>query len=55
MLKQIGLPEHIVSMSSLFAAGIKNNDFNEIHSDLKNFLSNEESDLKSFLKETYHL
>ncbi len=55
MLKQFGLPEHIISMSSLFAAGIKNNDFNEIHSDLKTILGKEETDLRSFLKETYHL
>lgn len=50
MLKQFGLPEHIISMSSLFAAGIKNNDFNEIHSDLKTLLGKDATDLKSSLK-----
>ncbi|MFY8020505.1 MAG: SDR family oxidoreductase [Bacteroidia bacterium] len=55
MLKQIGLPEHIITMSSLFAAGIKNNDLNDIHIDLKTFLSSEEKDLKTYLKDFYHL
>lgn len=55
MLKQIGLPEHIISMSSLFAAGIKNNDFNEVYPDLKNFLNKDEADLKNYLKEVFLL
>jgi NAD(P)H dehydrogenase (quinone) len=54
-LKQFGLPEEIVMMSVLFAAGIKNNDFNFTDDTLERFLGRKQTDLTTFLKETYQL
>ncbi|NHN24484.1 SDR family oxidoreductase [Flavobacterium jejuense] len=54
MLTQIGLPEGIILMSTLFAAAIKNDDFNITGSTLEEILGHDEIDFKSFLKETYH-
>jgi NAD(P)H dehydrogenase (quinone) len=53
MLKQFGLPEGIVVMSVLFAAGIKNNDFSSPSSTLEQFLGRKTTDLKTFLHATY--
>ncbi len=53
MLKQFGLPAGIIQMSVLFAAGIKNNDFDLPDDTLKTFLGRPEKTLKSFLRETY--
>ncbi len=53
MLKQFGLPEGIVVMSVLFAAGIKNDDFNLANNTLEQFLGRKTTDLKAFLQATY--
>jgi NAD(P)H dehydrogenase (quinone) len=53
MLKQFGLPEGIVVMSVLFAAGIKNDDFSSPSDTLEQFLGRKTTDLKTFLKATY--
>eukprot|EP01136_Pigoraptor_vietnamica_P005376 Opistho-1_new@36899 len=53
MLKQFGLPEGIVVMSVLFAAGMKNNDFNSTSDTLEQFLGRKTTDLKTFLHATY--
>lgn len=53
MLKQFGLPEGIVVMSVLFAAGIKNNDFSSPSGTLEQFLGRKTTDLKTFLHATY--
>lgn len=53
MLKQFGLPEGIILMSVLFAAGIKNDDFNLPNSTLEQFLGRKTTDLKTFLHTTY--
>lgn len=53
MLKQFGLPEGIILMSVLFAAGIKNDDFNLPNSTLEQFLGRKTTDLQIFLKATY--
>ncbi len=55
LLKQFGLPQEIIGFSALFAAGIKHNDFNQTHATLETFLGRPQTDLRSFLKETYHL
>lgn len=55
MLKQIGLPDGIILMSVLFAAGIKNNDFDATDNTLENFLGRKQSDLKSYLKVAFNL
>jgi NAD(P)H dehydrogenase (quinone) len=55
LLKQIGLPEGIIFMSTLFAAGIKNNDFNKSDGTLENLIGRESSDIKNYLKEAYNL
>ncbi|WP_041693536.1 SDR family oxidoreductase [Emticicia oligotrophica] len=52
-LKQFGLPEGIVIMSVLFAAGIKNGDFDVTYSALEEFLGRKPTDLKTFLKVAY--
>lgn len=54
-LKEFGLPEPIITMSVLFAAGIKNNDFEEVDSGLKTIIDQEPTSLKAFLKEAYQL
>ncbi|VXB61434.1 SDR family NAD(P)-dependent oxidoreductase [Flavobacterium sp. 9R] len=54
-LKGFGLPEPIITMSVLFAAGIKNNDFEEVDSSLKTIIDQEPTSLKAFLKEAYQL
>lgn len=53
MLKQFGLPDGIVLMSVLFAAAIKNDDFNLPNNTLEQLLGRKTTDLKSFLKSTY--
>lgn len=53
MLKQFGLPEEIVVMSVLFAAGMKNNDFSSPSTTLEQFLGRKTTDLKAFLHATY--
>lgn len=53
MLKQFGLPEGIVVMSVLFAAGMKNNDFSSPSDTLEQFLGRKTTDLKTFLHATY--
>lgn len=53
MLKQFGLPEGVVVMSVLFAASMKNDDFNLPNSTLEQFLGRKTTDLKAFLKATY--
>lgn len=52
-LKQFGLPDGIVLMSVLFAAAIKNNDFESPYSDLENLLGRKPTDLKTFLNTTF--
>jgi hypothetical protein len=42
-------------MSVLFAAGMKNNDFEEVDGSLKTFIGQEPTSLKTFLKEAYQL
>lgn len=54
-LKGFGLPEPIITMSVLFAAGIKNNDFEEVDNDLKVIIDQEPTSLKAFLKKAYQL
>ncbi len=54
-LKQMGLPEGIVLMSTLFAAGMKNNDFAETSPVLEQFLGRRQTDMKAFLKAAYQL
>lgn len=54
-LKQIGLPEGLILMSSLFAAGIKNNDFDKTDTTLLNLLNRPETALKTYLKETFKI
>lgn len=54
-LKGFGLPEPIITMSVLFAAGMKNNDFEEVDGSLKTFIGQEPTSLKTFLKEAYQL
>ncbi len=49
-LRQIGLPDGIVLMSVLFAAGIKNNDFEAVDTTLEHFLGRKPTDLKQFLQ-----
>jgi NAD(P)H dehydrogenase (quinone) len=53
MLKQFGLPEGIVLMSVLFAAGAKNGDFDLPSSTLEQLLGRKTTDLKTFLKAAY--
>lgn len=54
-LKNAGLPEGIVMMSALFGAAIKQDDFNIVGTTLEAFLGRPQTDLKSFLKDTYAL
>ncbi|MCP9756680.1 SDR family oxidoreductase [Lacihabitans sp. CCS-44] len=54
-LKQFGLPEPIIQMSVLFAAGIKNNDFNKIYGSLEKFLERTPTNIKTYLKAAYTL
>lgn len=54
-LKQFGLPEPIIQMSVLFAAGIKNNDFNKTYGSLEKFLGRKPTDIKTYLKAAYKL
>lgn len=55
MLQEIGLPEGIILMSVLFAAGIKNNDFDRTDGTLERILGRPQTDLDNFLKETFGL
>ena len=52
-LKQFGLPEGVVQMSVLFAAGIKNNDFDLPDNTLEQILQRRPTGLKAFLKDSY--
>lgn len=52
-LKQFGLPEGIVQMSVLFAAGMKNNDFENTEDTLGDILGRKPKSLSDFLRETY--
>ncbi|GAA0892832.1 NAD(P)H:quinone oxidoreductase [Fulvivirga kasyanovii] len=52
-LKQFGLPEGIVQMSVLFAAGMKNNDFENTDDTLEDILGRKPKTLPDFLKATY--
>jgi NAD(P)H dehydrogenase (quinone) len=54
-LKQWGLPDEVVGISSLFSMGIKNNDFDTPNSILETILGRKALDLKGFLKEIYSL
>jgi NAD(P)H dehydrogenase (quinone) len=54
-LKQFGLPEPIIQMSVMFAAGIKNNDFNKTYDSLEKFLGRKPTNIKTYLKATYKL
>jgi NAD(P)H dehydrogenase (quinone) len=54
-LKQFGLPEGIIQMSVLFAAGIKNNDFNKTYDRLEKFLGRKPTSIKTYLKAVYKL
>lgn len=52
-LKGFGLPEPIIQMSLGFAAGIKNNDFNTVFSNLEKILGRKPQTLKEYLKSVY--
>lgn len=52
-LRQFGLPEHIVQMSALFAAGIAADEFNRPDGTLERLLGRPQTDLRSFLTATY--
>ncbi|UII34609.1 SDR family oxidoreductase [Fulvivirga ulvae] len=52
-LKQFGLPEGIVQMSVLFAAGMKNNDFESTEDTLEEILGRKPETLSGFLKGVY--
>lgn len=52
-LKQFGLPEGIVQMSVLFAAGMKNNDFQSTEDTLEEILGRKPKPLSGFLKGIY--
>lgn len=54
-LKQFGLPEGIILMSVLFAAGIKNGDFDQPSPTLETLLGRKTTDLTTFLKEAFAL
>lgn len=54
-LKQFGLPEPIIQMSVMFAAGIKNNDFNKTYDSLEKFLGRKPTNLRTYLKAAYKL
>jgi NAD(P)H dehydrogenase (quinone) len=49
-LKQFGLPEPIIQMSVMFAAGIKNNDFNKTYDSLERFLGRKPTNIRTYLK-----
>ncbi|MFN8354787.1 MAG: SDR family oxidoreductase [Spirosomataceae bacterium] len=52
-LRQFGLPEPVIQLSALFAAGMKNNDFDTAFPTLEEFLGRKPTDLTTFLKATY--
>lgn len=52
-LRQFGLPEHIVQMSALFAAGMARDEFNRPDGTLERLLGRPQTDLRSFLVSTY--
>ncbi|RXK60784.1 SDR family oxidoreductase [Lacibacter luteus] len=54
-LKGFGLPAEIIGMSSTFAAGIKNNDFNYVSSTLEQLLGRKPTTLAAYLKGAYNL
>jgi NAD(P)H dehydrogenase (quinone) len=54
-LKQFGLPEPIIQMSVMFAAGIKNNDFNKTYDSLERFLGRKPTNIRTYLKAVYKL
>jgi len=55
MLKQIGLPDGIILMSVLFAAAIKNNDFNITDNTVERLLGRKQTDLKTYIKGAFSL
>lgn len=55
MLSSLGLPPAIVSMSALFAAAIKHQDFEDCDSTLESILGRPQMDLNAFLKSNYNL
>jgi NAD(P)H dehydrogenase (quinone) len=52
-LRGYQVPEHIIGMSLGFAAGIKNNDFNQPSNQLAKILGRTPTSLKSFLAQVY--
>lgn len=54
-LRQMGLPEHVVHMSTLFATAIKNNDFDCSSDALEHFLGSKQGTLRNFLKAAFKL
>lgn len=52
-LRQIGLPDGIVLMSVLFAAGVKNTDFEETDASLETWLGRKPIDLQTFLQSVF--
>ncbi|MCA0229359.1 MAG: SDR family oxidoreductase [Bacteroidetes bacterium] len=54
-LKQFGLPDVIILMSVLFAAAVKNGDFDQPSPVLENILGRKTTTLSSFLKEAFAL
>lgn len=54
LLTQFGVDKGVIWFSSLFAAGIKQNDFEQTSTTLETLLGRKQTDLHSFLKETYH-
>lgn len=52
-LRSYQVPEHIIGMSLGFAAGIKNNDFNQPSNQLAKILGRTPTSLKSFLAQVY--
>lgn len=53
-LRGYNVPEHIIGMSLGFAAGIKNNDFNQPSNQLAKILGRTPTSLLSFLQQVYH-
>lgn len=53
MLKSFGLPDMIVTMSVLFAAAIKNTDFEVVGTTLEDILGHQTTDLASYLKTVF--
>lgn len=54
-LRSFAVPEAIITMASLFSAGIKNGEFEAVNSTLEQILDRPEKSIEDFLKETYSL